>query len=39
MKLYKYVYKGHDYILFSVDSAKGIYEIHQYRDARGVSPM
>ena len=41
--LYKYVYKGHDYASFSVEANQQeqdgvINEIHQYRDARYISP-
>jgi len=36
--LFKYVHKGHDRASYSVDPAGVINEIHQYRDARYISP-
>jgi len=36
--LFKYVYKGHDCASFSVVDARVINEMHQYRDARYISP-
>jgi hypothetical protein len=36
--LFKYVYKGHDCASFSVVDAGVINEIHQYRDARFITP-
>ena len=36
--LFKYVHKGHDRASYFVDPAGVINEIHQYRDARYISP-
>jgi len=36
--LFKYVHKGHDRASYSIDPAGVINEIHQYRDARYISP-
>ena len=36
--LFKYVHKGHDCASYSIDPAGVINEIHQYRNARYISP-
>jgi hypothetical protein len=37
--LFKYVYKGHNCASFSTVDARVINEIHQYRDARYITPL